>query len=176
MTLDPSQIINNMKRSFNVYVGNTLGEAEVNYDEDPFDTAGLASWYSVRYAGYSSESSGMGDLIDENSATKGRYHVLKCELSAWSRDDPQRAELGSMVDAIVALCEAPSVTFYDFADPENPVSIGKIYLRPGRGTFTPPWGGKERGSVLKSSGDVHSDARMVGFVMELDLVGIAEVG
>jgi len=174
MSLDPTQITNNMKRSFNAYLAGEVAPSTVNYDEDPFDTSGLTSWYAVRYQGYSSEPTGMGDLIEEHVATKGRYHALKSEVSGWVRDDPQRSSLGEMVDKLVSLAEEPSITFYDFADIENPVQIGKIYLRPAGGSFSPTWGGG--GNVSKSSAEVHAEGRMVGFVLEVELVAIAEVG
>ena len=139
MSLDPSQILNNMKRSFNVYLENGLSPTPVNYDEDPFDTSDLTSWVAVRYGGYSTEPTGMGDLIDEGTSERGRFHILKCEVSAWRREDPQRAGLGGLIDELVALCEAPSVPFHDYADPENPVDIGTIRLKPVRGSFTPRW-------------------------------------
>ncbi len=63
MALDASQLINNMKRSFNVYIGNGLDPAVVNFDEDPFDTGGLTAWYSVRYTGFSTEPAGMGENL-----------------------------------------------------------------------------------------------------------------
>ncbi len=174
MSLDPSQIVGNMQKSFNVYLEDGLTGETVNFNEDPFDTGGLESWYAVRYVGYSTESTGMGDLIEEDTSQEGRLHVLECEVSAWCRDDPQRAELGEMVDKVMALCEVAAVTFYDFADPRNPVEIGDMWLRPQRGTFSPVWGGG--GPVWKSSGDEHAEAGVVGFVLEMNLVAIAEVG
>ncbi len=174
MYLNPSQIINNIKRSFNAYLESVLAHTTINFDEDPFETGELTSWYAVRYVGYSSESSGMGDLIDEDTNAEGRFHVLKCELSAWCRDDSQRVSLGEMIDNLVAISEAPSVALYNYADPENPVEIGTIQLKPSRGVSTPPWSGSA-GGVLKSSGDIHAEGRMVGFVLEMNLTVLAEV-
>ncbi len=174
MSLDPTRIINNMKRSFSAYLAGEVAPSTVNYDEDPFDTSGLTSWYAVRYRGCSTEPTGMGDLIEEHVATKGRYHVLNAEVSGWARDDSQRLHLGEMADKIVSLAEEPSITFYDYSDIENPVQIGKIYLRPAGGSFSPVWGGG--GDVSKSNGEVHAEGRMVGFVLEVKLVAIAEVG
>ena len=169
MTLNASQIINNMERSFNVYLEDALGEENINFNEDPYETGGLESWYAIRYSGYSSESTGMGDLIDEDTDVEGRFHTLNCEVSAWRRDDPQRTELGAMVDELMSLCEAVSITFYDFADPENPVSIGKIRIEPGRGSFTPSWGGG------KSGGETHLEANIVGFLLEVELIVVAQI-
>jgi hypothetical protein len=169
MTLNASQIINNMERSFNVYLEDALGEENINFNEDPYETGGLESWYAVRYSGYASESTGMGDLIDEDTDVKGRFHSLKCEVSAWRRDDPQRTELGAMVDELLSLCEAESVEFYDFADPEDPQLIGTMKVRPGRGSFTPSWGGGKSGS------GTHIEANMVGFVLEVELIAIAQI-
>ena len=87
MSLDPSQLINNIKRSFNHYLETDLTPATVNFVQDPFDTSEMTSWYAVRYVGYSSEPTGMGDLIDEDVDTEGRFHVLVSEVSAWRRGD-----------------------------------------------------------------------------------------
>jgi len=174
MTLNASQIINNLKKSLNVHIATVLAGETVNYDEDPFDSSELTSWYAVRYTGYESEPVGIGDLIDDTTDKKGRRHVLKAELSAWSRDDEQRVELGAMVDLIITIAEAGSVTLYDFADPENPVSIGNIRIEPGNGTFSPIWGGAS-GKVLKSSGEMHAEHRLKGYVQEITLTTIAEV-
>lgn len=169
MTLNPSQIINNMERSFNVYLQSALTEENINFNEDPYETAELESWYAVRYSDYSSESTGMGDLIEEGTDVEGRFHALKCEVSAWRRDDPQRTELGAMVDQVMSLCEVESVTFYDFADPENPVSIGTLRLKPGRGNFSPSWSGG------RSGGRTHLEANMVGFMLEVELIAVARI-
>lgn len=172
MALDPSQLINNMKRSFNAHVENALTGATVNFDEDPFDTDGLDTWYAVRYAGYSSEPVGMGEVVDD-SGTEGRLHVLGCEISAWSRSDSQRYDLGAMIDEIVNISEIGMITFYNFADPEDPVDIGKIRLKAGKGSMTPGWKGSE--NVWKSARDVHAEKRLVGYVLEMELAVIAEI-
>ena len=171
MALDASQIINNMKKSFNTYIESSMSGATINFDEDPFDTDGLESWYAVRYTGFSSEPVGMGEVVDGNGAN-GRLHILNGEVSAWSCNDSQRAILGGMIDAIVALMEAGMITFYDYADPEDPVEIGKMRVKPGKGAMTPGFrGGKY---VWKSSRDIHAEKRMSGYVLEVELTVIAE--
>jgi hypothetical protein len=173
MALDPTQVVNNVKRSFNAYVSAGLGPATINFDQDPFEADGLESWYSVRYTSYSTEPSGMGEMIEDDESTKGRFHVVGCEVSAWRRDDPQRAELGGMADELIALCEEPSITLYDYADPENPQECGKVYLRPRLGTFTPIWSGAK--PIWKADSERHERGRIVGFVLELELITLAEV-
>jgi hypothetical protein len=173
MTLNASQIVNNIKRSFNRYVGNTVSPAAVNYDEDPFDISGLSAWFAVRYTGYSSEPTGMGDEVEENTEAVGRFRLVNCEVSAWHRDDPQRTALGAMADILVAMCETPSIVLYDYTNPQNPVECGTVYVRPIIGRFTPTWGGG--GPVRKTSSDMHAEAGLVGFVLELELKTIAEV-
>jgi hypothetical protein len=173
MTLNPSQIINNIKRSFNNYISTAVAPATVNFDQDPFDTASLSSWYAIRYSGISTEPTGMGDLIDESGTGRGRIHVVDCELSAWSGNDPQRASLGSMIDILIAACEAPSITLYDFSDPDNPDECGALALHPTHGTLTPTWGSGR--AVWKTSRDAQIGAGVVGFVLELKLTTIAEV-
>ena len=161
MSLNASQLINNLKKSFNRYVANELSGDTVNYDLDPFDTTGLSSWYSVRYTEFQTEP-------------QGRIHVVGAELSAWCRHDEQRAELGDMLDKVMAIAETASITLYDFADPENPVSIGKVMIKTAGGAFTPVWSGS-MGGVLKSSGDIHADHRLKGYVQKITLTTIAEV-
>jgi hypothetical protein len=172
MTLNPTQEVNNIKRSFNRYIADAVSPATVNYDQDPFQTTDLDSWYSIRYTGQTTEPTGMGDLIGEEDESKGRFRVVNCELSAWCRNDPQRAALGPMADMIVVLCEAASITLYDFADPENPMACGTIYLRPLRGKFAPVWGGG--GPMQKGSSDLYTELRLAGFVLEVDLLTISE--
>ena len=173
MSLNPSQVVNNIKRSFNAYIADAVAPADVNFDQDPFDTESISSWYAVRYTGYSPEPTGMGDLIEDSSETRGKIHAVKCEVSAWCKNDSQRGALGSMADILMSSCEAASITLYDYADPEDPVASGTIGLYPSRGTFTPVWGGA--GSVWKTSSDAQSGAGIVGFVMELELKTITEV-
>lgn len=173
MPLDATQILNNLKRSFNAYLATALEGSSINFDEDPFETAGLESWYAVRYTGLRSESSGMGELIEEDESTEGRFHALNCEVSVWSRDDPQRATLGDMVDKLIVLVEEASISLYDYSDPENPVECGKIYIHPQTGSFTPKWAGG--GPVLKSSSDKHAQGGITGFVLEIELITLAEV-
>jgi hypothetical protein len=48
-----------------------------------------------------------------------------------------------------------------------------VYVRPIIGRFTPTWGGG--GPVRKTSSDMHAEAGLVGFVLELELKTIAEV-
>jgi len=170
MSLNSSQVVNNMKRSFNRYIGEKLGDAAVNYDVGSFNTERLTEWYAVRYTNFCSESVGMGDSIDEGG-TRGRFHVLECELSAWCRGD--RAALGEMADMLTSSCEIPSIPLYDFADPENPVACGKIYLRLKDGKFVPSWG--PHSQVLKSSSDIYLRAGIVGFILNIELITIAEV-
>jgi len=174
MSLNASQLINNLKKSFNRYVANELSGDTVNYDLDPFDTTGLSSWYSVRYTEFQTEPVGIGDFIDVETNRQGRIHVVGAELSAWCRHDEQRAELGDMLDKVMAIAETASITLYDFADPENPVSIGKVMIKTAGGAFTPVWSGS-MGGVLKSSGDIHADHRLKGYVQKITLTTIAEV-
>jgi len=174
MPLNPSQIINNLKKSFNGFLATELSGENINFDQDPFETGGLTSWFSVRYMFYRSEPVGVGDYIDDDTDTKGRFHILKCELSAWSRDDEQRVDLGDMADMVMEIAEAESITLYDYDDPEDPESVGKIKIQPGDGNFSPVWGGAS-GGVLKSSGDMHADLRLKGYVQEITLSTIAEV-
>ncbi len=166
-----------MKRSFNAFLSTELSGSTVNFDQDPYDTSGLDSWYSVRYSGYSTESTGMSELIDEDTEKKGRYHVLRTELSAWTRDDLQRAVLGGMVDKLVVIGETVTVLLYSYADPESPVEIGSMLIRPGKGTFTPIWGGgrSSEGTVWKSSGDAHAEGRITGYVIDVEIVVVAEI-
>ncbi|MCK4721069.1 hypothetical protein KAU08_10435 [bacterium] len=173
MALNASQIINNLKRSFNVYLETSLPGATVNFDEDPFETDGLDAWYAVRYSGYSSEPVGMGEFIDD-TGTKGRLHRLGCEVSAWSCGDSQRENLGDMIDLIMDCCEAGLVPFDDFADPQDPVNIGDMRIIVGVGSMTPLWGGS-KGPVLKSSSDIHAGKRLAGFVLEIELEVISEI-
>lgn len=172
MALDASQIINNMKKSFNVYVENSMPGATVNFDEDPFDTDGLESWFAVRYTGYSSESVGMGEIVDSNGTT-GRLHLLNGEISAWTNDDIQRANLGGMIDEIVSHVETGMISFYDFSDPEEPVLIGKMRMKAGKGAMTPGWSGNRY--VWKSARDVHLEKRIAGYILEVELAVIAEI-
>jgi hypothetical protein len=172
MALDASQIINNMKKSFNTYIENSMSGATINFDEDPFDTDGLESWYAVRYTGFSSEPVGMGEVADGNGA-KGRLHVLNGEVSAWSCNDSQRANLGGMIDVIVALMEAGMITYNDYDNPEDPEEIGKMRVKAGKGAMTPGFrGGKY---VWKSARDIHAEKRMSGYVLEVELAVIAEI-
>ena len=176
MALDPSQVVNNMKKSFNAYIAGGVTPVNVNFDEDPFGASGLDEWYAIRHRGLSSEPVGMGDLIEEDSLQQGRFHVLKCEVSAWHRDDPQRAGLGDMADTLVSLCEAARVTLYDFADPDEPVNIGTMKMRSGNGSFTPVYGGgKASGLVSGSDSEMYAEGRIAGYVMEVELVAVAEI-
>jgi hypothetical protein len=172
MAPNASQIINNMKRSFNAHLGTALEETAINFDQDTFDTVGLDSWYAIRYTGYSSEPTGMGDIID-SSGSVGRFHVLQCELSGWAREDSQRLTLGGVVDGIIAICETASIPLYDFSDPDDPDEIGDMRLVPSDGKFSPSWG--SAGGLGKSSADLQSDMRIVGFTMEFRLTAEAEV-
>ena len=174
MALDATQVVSNVKRSFNRHIADSVEPASVNFDEDPFDTDDLTSWFSVRYTGYRSEPAGMGDSIDEQTDAKGRIHRIGVEVGAWCRDDPQRLVLGDMADKILSACSQAAIALYDFTDPENPVEIGTLYLQSKEGKFTPTW--SSGGVIRKSSSDAHLQARMVGYVLELDLVTIAEVG
>ena len=173
MTLNSTQVLNNLKKTFNAYVAAQLSGSTVNFDDDTFDTAGLDDWYAVRYTGQASESSGMGESIEAETSTEGRFHVVGCELSAWHRADPQRTSLGDMADKLVVITEAGSISLYDYADPENPVECGTLYFRPLKGTFTPKWGGG--GRVTKSSSDSHTELDLVGFIVEMELITLAEV-
>jgi hypothetical protein len=177
MSLDPSQIINNIKRSFNALLSTELSGSTINFDQDPFDTSDLGSWYSVRYSGYSTESTGMSELIDEDTEKQGRYHVLRTEISAWTRDDQQRVVLGGMVDKLVVVSETVTVPLYSYAVPESPVEIGSMLIRPGKGSFTPTWGGgrSSGGAVWKSSGDEHAEGRITGYVIDVEIVVVAEI-
>jgi len=173
MTLDASQMVNNMKRSFNKYMAEGLAPAVVNFDEGDFDASGLAIWYTIRYRKLRSESAGMGDLIEEDSLQQGRLHILGCGISAWSRNDLQKYGLGGMADKVIALAEAVSVTLYDFDDPEIPVDIGEMKIRPGDGVFTPVGGGEA--PVSSSESEVYSEEGIAGFVFELELVTVAKI-
>ncbi len=178
MPLDASQVINNIKRSYNSFVASKVGEANVNYDDSSFDTSEMVSWYSIRYAGYSSEPTGMGDFIEENTNQEGRLHILQVELGAWCRNDPQRIALGDMIDIMIDLSETSSVTFYDYSDLEIPSSDGTFKQRPKVGGLTPSWGGRggSGSKVPKSDGHTHTGSDMVGFVMLCELRLVAEVG
>ena len=57
---------------------------------------------------------------------------------------------------------------------KDPVDSGVIYLQPKKGKFVPSWG--SGGPVYKAFNDALIDAGIVGFIMELDLLTIAEVG
>jgi hypothetical protein len=173
--MNPTQVINNIKRSFNAYAEEALApsNAAVNFDLDPFDTSGLTEWFAIRYTGCSSESSGMGDLVTEDSEVKGRIHRVSCEISAWRRADPQRSGLGDMADMLISLCEIPSITLYDYTDPENPVECGTMSIQPRKGRFTPSWSGGA--PVYKSSSDLYSDLETAGFILEFDLITITEL-
>lgn len=173
MTLNASQILNNLKRSFNAFVATQLEAAEVNFDDDSFETSGTDAWYAIRYTDLRSESTGMGDLIDPDNPDQGRFHIAACEISAWHREDPQRVSLGGMVDKLIVISETESFQLFDYSDPENPVEAGTVYIRAKKGAFTPRWGGG--GPVLKTSSDAHAAGEMVGFVVELDLITLAEV-
>jgi hypothetical protein len=172
MALDASQIINNMKKSFNTYIENSMSGATINFDEDPFETDGLESWYAVRYTGFSSEPVAMGEIVDENG-TKGRLHRLNSEVSAWSSNDSQRANLGGMIDAVVALMEAGMIAFYDYDDPEDPDEIGKMRVKSGKAAMTPGWSGNKY--VWKSARDIHAEKRIAGYVLEVEIQVIAEI-
>ena len=168
-----TEILNNIKKSFNAWLAGELEGETINFDKDPFRTDGLESWYAVRYSGYSSESTGMSDLISESGTQKGIYRILDAEVSAWSRDDEQRATLGEMADKIMELCEEASITLYDFEDPENPVEAGSIYLSAKKGVFSPKWSGGS--GVWKTDSDAHERMRVVGFVLEVEMRVLAEV-
>ncbi|MFH1676415.1 MAG: hypothetical protein ABIC40_05250 [bacterium] len=168
-----TQILNNIKKSFNAWLAEELEGETINFDGDPFRTDDLEAWYAVRYAGYSSESTGMDDIIAETGTQKGMYRILDAEVSAWCRDDKQRASLGEMTDKLMELCEEVSITLYDFEDPENPEETGLIYLRAKKGVFSPRWSGGSR--VLKTDSDAHERMRVVGFVLEVELRVLAEV-
>ena len=171
--MNSTQLINNIKRSFNSYASDALSPAAVNFDIDPFDTSGLTEWYAIRYTGYLSESSGMGDLVDEDSEDKGRVHRVSCEISAWRRADPQRSGLGDMADKLISLCEIPSISIYDYTDPEDPVECGTMSVQPRKGRFTPSWSGG--GPVLKSASDLYLDLETAGFILEFELITITEL-
>lgn len=170
--IHPTRIVNNLKRSFNRHLENAVKPSKVNYDDESFDTSALLSWYSIRYMELETESPGMGDLIDESKGTRGRIHRLNLEMGAWTRNDPQRIELGLMVDRILSICGARSIPMYDFADPENPEECGTILIIPRKGLFSPAWTGG--GGILRTSSNAHAASGITGFVMKIELKTLAE--
>jgi len=162
MTLTPSQVINNIKRSFNAYLAAGLTGSTINFDGNSFNTSGLDSWYSVRYLEIASDPAGMGDVIGTDGST-GNIHSVKAEVGAWHRDDPQGVSSGDMIDKIVDLLEESQVTFYDWSDPEDPVESGELALYAGSGSFIP------FGSDMNLR-----DANVRGFLIEVELKIVAE--
>ena len=171
MPPNPSQIVNNMKRSFNKYISAIIVSGNINFDQDPFDTDNLDDWYSIRYKEHDSSGTGMGNLIEAATEKKGFRHRLACEIGAWRRDDPQRTGLGDMIDKLVSLSEAGSVNLYDFTDPENPVQSGTMYISPSKGKFLPKWDGGN-----KTIRDEYVRQNIVGFILDIDLLVVAKVG
>jgi hypothetical protein len=171
MTLTQTRLIDTVKKSFNQYIDSATGSEPVNFDDEAFDTDGLDSWYAIRYAGMKTESPGMGGIVGESTTKHGLINVVNVEIGAWTKDDPQKIELGPMIDTILSNCEVPSITLYDYTDPEHPVSVGKAYLRPKSRKFAPSLGGH----MKTRSSDTLAQSNLTGFVMELDLLVIAEV-
>jgi hypothetical protein len=172
MPLDPSQLINNIKKSFNVHVVAVIDGATINFDDDSFNTTGLESWYSIRYSDLNSSSPGMGDIIDSDGS-RGLAHSLKGEIGAWIRGDPQHVGLGAMIDNIVSICEQGSFDFLDFTDPENPEEIGIIKIKPGRGSFVPS---RVRANAIGGGNEEPRDEGDInGFKLEFELSVISEV-
>lgn len=166
MPPDPSRVINNLKRSFNKFVAEKAPGETVNFGDDSFVTDGMSSWYAIRYGNHGTRNTGMGNLIDESSPLKGFIHYVELELSAWHRDDKQKTSLGDMVDILMEIAEANSITLYDFADVENPLAIGKAYLKPEHGKFIPSSG---------STGDeVLYEKEVAGFVLTMEIRMISE--
>lgn len=165
MTSNATQVLNNIKRSFNKFLGKTLEGSTVNFDEDTFVTEGLDSWYVVRYGGCISNGTGMGNLVEESALDRGFYHTINAEIAAYHSNDPQKYDLGAMVDELLLLAETPSIPLYDFTDLEDPDESGTIYISPGKGTFAPAWsGGGKNGSA-----EEYRRREIVGFILDIRL-------
>jgi hypothetical protein len=129
MPLTTSQKINETKRSFHKYLADNLTGVAIDYDDANFVPPTDSAFVVIRYRSVSRESCGIGGVLTGDSPSlTGYWRHIEAHISIYKRDDPQKADIGTLYDTIESLLEVSDITLYDFTDPENPASAGKIYL------------------------------------------------
>lgn len=131
MPLTTSQKLNEIKRSFHKYLEDNLPEVEIDFDDRDFSPPGDAAFLVIRYPRAYHEDCGIGCVVTGDSPNlRGRWHRIEVDISAYKRDDPQKAGAFDLHDKAADLMKAGDIPLYDFTDPENPQAVGKIYIDP----------------------------------------------
>jgi len=131
MPLTTSQKLNEIKRSFHKYLADSLPGVAIDYDDRDFSPPDDAAFLVIRYRQSSHEDCGIGGVVTGDSPNlRGRWHRIEVNISVYKRDDPQKAAAGELYDNISNLLKIGDITLYDFTDPENPQSAGRIYIDP----------------------------------------------
>ena len=131
MTLTTSQKINEIKRSFNKYIDDSLVDVAVDFDDANFTPPADEAFVVIRYRRSFHENCGIGGVVSgDHDNLRGRWNRVDVSIAVYKRDDPQKADVGDLHDVISDLLKAGDIPLYDFTDPENPFEDGRIYFDP----------------------------------------------